>query len=64
MNKGVLVSKKRRIENFNEVILNLSDNNFAWHFKEKIEDRNFIFYILLFLQKSVMLLKNDDDILL
>lgn len=64
MNKGVLVSKKRRIENFNEVILNPSDNNFAWHFKEKIEDRYFIFYILLFLQKSVMLLKNDDDILL
>ena len=64
MNKGVLVSKKPRIENFNEVILNLSDNNFAWHFKEKIEDRHFIFYILLFLQKSVMLLKNDDDILL
>lgn len=64
MNKGVLVSKKRRIENFNEVILNPSDNNFAWYFKEKIEDRHFIFYILLFLQKSVMLLKNDDNILL
>ncbi len=53
MNKGVLVSKKRRIENFNEVILNLSDNNFAWHFKEKIEDRHFIFYILLFYKNQL-----------